>query len=307
MNNKVLITGSHGLVGIAIATALRLKGIKVLCMDLRGHGVEKGDIRNLEQVRKAVAGVDGIVHLAAVSRVIWGEQNPKLCWETNVDALGNILNAAVMSGQKPWIISASSREVYGQPSQLPAEEDCKLAPVNIYGRSKVAGERLVEEAREKGLRACTIRLSNVFGSTADHADRVVPAFVRAALLGKELRVDGADHTFDFTYIDDVARGIVAIVDLLTAGEAAPPPIHFVTGKATTLGELAQLCIEITHSNSKIRLAEPRNFDVANFFGSPARAQAILGWSPQVSLECGLLRLVDAFREARTISALPEVV
>ena len=62
MNNKILITGSHGLVGTAIATALRLKGIKVLCMDLRGRGVEKGDIRNLEQVRKAVAGVDAIIH-----------------------------------------------------------------------------------------------------------------------------------------------------------------------------------------------------------------------------------------------------
>lgn len=109
--------------------------------------------------------------------------------------------------------------LYGRP----ADEETPLRPVNVYAHSKVAGEQLIAEARDRGLRACVIRLSNVYGSTQDHPDRVVPAFARAALLGQPLRIDGCDHTFDFTHISDVVHGIAALVELLVRG-IAPPPI-----------------------------------------------------------------------------------
>ena len=66
------------------------------------------------------------------------------------------------------------------------------------------------------MKACTIRLSNVYGSVDDHEDRVVPAFARAAAFGDELRVQGEENTFDFTYIDDVARGIVLLAEFVDA-------------------------------------------------------------------------------------------
>lgn len=201
---------------------------------------------------------------------------------------------------------ASSREVYGQPDQLPAVEDCPLRPVNVYGRSKLEGERLIEEARDAGLRACTVRLSNVFGSTEDHADRVVPAFAYAAALGRELRVDGMDHTFDFTHVEDVSRGLVRLADLLAAGEPPPPPIHLVSGTPTRLEDLARLAVQYGARNATIRTAAPRDFDVERFFGSPARARALLGWHPRVQLEDGLARLVHAFREAHRAVAMQEI-
>jgi UDP-glucose 4-epimerase len=289
------VTGSSGLVGGALVPALSSRGVEVVSLDLADTGTAQGDVRDPERLRRAITDVDGIVHLAAVSRVIWGERDPNLCWTTNVTGLQNVLELAASSQAKPWVIFASSREVYGQPDCLPATEDCPARPVNVYGRSKVEGERLVLVARRDGVRACTIRLSNVFGSIADHADRVVPAFTHAAALGQELRIDGVEHTFDFTHIDDVTRGIVALVGLLEAGEL-PPPIHFVSGAPTTLGELASMAIRIAGTESGIRLAPPRDFDVARFFGDPGRATALLGWKPQVSLEAGLTRLVHAFRE-----------
>jgi nucleoside-diphosphate-sugar epimerase len=182
-------------------------------------------------------------------------------------------------------------------------EETKLRPVNVYGRSKVEGERLVERAREAGLRACTIRLSNVFGSVSDHADRVVPAFVRAAVQGGELRVDGAGHTFDFTHVDDVARGIVRLAELLALDAPAPAPIHLVTGQPTTLGELAGLAIRLAGTNATLREAPARDFDVARFVGDAERARRILGWRPRVSLRDGLARLIHAFRETRTSEAV----
>lgn len=301
MNHRILITGSSGLVGSALISDFERKGIEIERLDIRASGPNFGDIRDRERVAHAIRHCDGVIQLAAVSRVIWGEQQPELCWSTNVDGLQNILTAATGSTLKPWVIFASSREVYGQAEAFPVIEDCPLKPMNIYGRSKFEGEQLIERARQAGLRACTIRLSNVFGATTDHIDRVVPAFARGAVAGNPLRVDGAGHTFDFTYIDDVARGITRLAELLFTGEAPPPPMHFVSGTPTTLGELAEMVIRIAGSKSLIRYAPPRNFDVERFFGNASRAQNILGWRPQIDLAAGLTRLIGQFSaEARGI-------
>lgn len=299
---RLLVTGSSGLVGGALVAAFEQRGISIAAFDLRGSHGAHGDVRDRERLGRAMSDVDGVVHLAAVSRVIWGEQDPEGCWTTNVGGTRNVIEAAQRAPRSPWVIFASSREVYGQPDALPATEDTPLQPVNIYGRSKVEGERLVEGARDSGLRACTIRLSNVFGSANDHADRVVPAFIRAALLGSELRVDGAEHTFDFTHIDDVARGVVRLAEFLASGAPAPLPIHFVTGRPTTLGDLARLVVRLTGTGAKLRDAPPRDFDVARFYGDAKRARQLLDWSPRVDLDDGLARLIEAFRRPFTTEA-----
>lgn len=297
MNDRILVTGSSGLVGSALSVALASRGATIKHLDIAASGRDHGDVRQLDHVRQAAEGCDGIVHLAAVSRVIWGERDPEFCWATNVDGLRNVLEVASSAPKRPWVIFASSREVYGQPEKLPADEDCPPRPVNIYGRSKVEGERLIEVARTRGIRACTVRLSNVFGRTSDHADRVVPAFARGAALGQELRVDGAAHMFDFTHIDDVANGIATLARLLASGQAPPPPIHLVSGTPTTLDRLAKLAIQLAGTEATIRYAPPRNFDVARFVGSNRRARTLLGWTPRVSLEEGLTTLIQAFRRA----------
>lgn len=246
-------------------------------------------------VQGALAGCAGIIHLAAVSRVIWGERDPEGCRTTNIGGTRNVLDAALAAAHRPWLIFASSREVYGQPQALPATEHTPLDPINVYGHTKIAGERLVAAACDRGLRGAIVRLSNVYGTTADHHDRVVPAFVRAAVSGQPLKVEGADHTFDFTHVDDTARGIATLAELLAAGQPPPPPIHLLTGIPTTLGELAALAIELAGTRAPVNHAPPRNFDVAYFHGSPERARQLLDWSPRVPLRDGLARLVTAVR------------
>ena len=263
--------------------------------DLRADGDQRGDIRDYDRVRRAVLGCRGIIHLAAVSRVIWGELYPELCWSTNVAGLRNVLQAASASSLRPWVIFASSREVYGRPEILPADEDCPLRPINVYARSKVEGERLIDAGRRDGIRASVVRLSNVFGGPNDHPDRVVPAFAHAAVEGRQLRVDGADHTFDFTHVDDVTRGIQSLAQLLSRGGNTPPPIHFVSGIPTTWTELAKMAVEIASSRSTIRFAPPRVFDVDRFIGDPARARRLLGWTPRIPLRRGIERLIRVFR------------
>ncbi len=306
MLDRILITGSSGLVGSAVAPALAARGTNVARFDIHAIGADHGDVRSRERLRDVIDGISGIIHLAAVSRVIWGERDPELCWATNVGGLRNVLEIAASSPLRPWVIFASSREVYGQPDRLPVNESCLVNALNVYGRSKVEGENLVEAARRDGLRACTIRLSNVFGSTNDHPDRVVPAFARGAALGQQLRVDGSDHTFDFTHIDDVTRGIVALVELLVSGKAAPDPIHFVSGVPTTLGQLAAMAVRIAGTGSTIREAPPRDFDVAKFYGNRERAKEVLGWEPRVPLEEGLSRLIHDFRNVHGTAQTQEI-
>ena len=290
----ILITGSEGLIGRALRAALEARGAEVVGLDLLGTGHQYGDVRSLRRIRDALDGCDGVVHLAAVSRVLWGEHDPEECQSTNVGGLRNVLQALDERKRQPWLLFASSREVYGQPRHLPATEDTPLRPVNIYGRSKVEGERLVDDGRSRGVRAATVRLSNVYGRARDHADRVIPAFLRAAISGAPLRVDGAQCTFDFTHIDDTIRGMVAVVDRLAKGQGLPP-VHLVTGRPTTLGELAALAVALAGDRASITEAPPRSFDVARFHGSPERARKLLGWTPRVDLRDGLERLLRDLR------------
>jgi nucleoside-diphosphate-sugar epimerase len=146
----ILVTGSSGLIGAALTRALHHAGYAVRGLDLRGHGADRGDIRHREQVERALDGCVGVIHLAAVSRVIDGERDPEACWETNVTGTGTVLEAALDRVRRPWVVYASSREVYGEPPSLPAGEDAPLAPVNIYGRSKVAAEDQVRAADLNG-------------------------------------------------------------------------------------------------------------------------------------------------------------
>ncbi|HOO89881.1 MAG TPA: NAD-dependent epimerase/dehydratase family protein [Syntrophales bacterium] len=307
VGKKVLVTGSSGLVGSALVSALVSQKAKPILFDIRAQGKAYGDIRNYEKLREAAEGVDGIIHLAAVSRVIWGEKDPVLCRDTNIGGLHNVLEVMNHAQKRPWLIFASSREVYGQPECLPVDENCPIRPVNVYGHTKVEGEELVLKARYHGFRSCVIRLSNVYGSVADYADRVIPAFSKAAAFGDAIYVEGSDNTFDFTHIDDVTRGILTLTELLETEDPAPPPIHFVSGIATTLKELAEMTIRIAQSSSKIHHKPPRAFDVARFYGNPQRANDLLGWKPKVSLEEGLSRLIQGFRDSCIMTGIQETI
>lgn len=297
MSRQILITGSCGLIGRATTTSLHAAGFAVRGFDpLAVAPAHYGDVRDPAAVRAAIAACDGVLHLGAVSRVVWGERDPALCHATNVEGTRHVLAAAAAAPTRPWVIVASSREVYGQADALPVSEDAPRRPMNVYARSKREAEDLAFAARRDGVCAAVVRLSNVYGCALDHRDRVVPAFARAAARGAQLRVEGADRLYDFTHVDDVARGLTTLVERLDAGAEPPPPIHFVSGVGTTLGELAALAVTLAGTRSAITEAPPRDYDVARFQGDPARAAALLGWRARVPLREGLARLVADLRE-----------
>lgn len=282
----VLITGSEGLIGSSLVEYLGQKSILVKRFDIRFHS-NHPDARNVLDklaVKKAVQGCIGIIHLAGTSRVILGEQNPGLCWKNNVEGTSNVIEAALESPYKPWVIYASSREVYGQQDSFPVTEAAPLKPMNIYAHSKVEAEKRIIEARDKGLLTVILRFSNVFGSPYDYPDRVIPAFCRAALLSEPLFVEGSQNIFDFTFVEDVVRGIGEVVSIFLAKSQNLPTIHFTTGRGITLKEAADIIVAKAKSSSLIQETSPRSFDVSRFYGDPALAKNLLRWSSQFSFE-----------------------
>lgn len=297
----ILITGSEGLVGRATIRALADRGISCRQFDIARDPGQ--DTRNERSLEAAVEGVDGVLHLAAVSRVVWAQRDPKLAQEVNVAATQKLVDTVIRQKTRPWMIFASSREVYGEQGSLPVHEDAELSPMNIYARSKVAGEQMVAAAREAGVVSNIVRLSNVYGCTRDHADRVVTAFAHTAALGGELRLDGPENMFDFTHVDDVARGLVALIEATQTGKILPP-IHLLTGRGTTLQMLADLAGRVARKPVSARNAPSRTYDVARFYGDPSRAKELLGWQAEVDIETGFARLADNFfeeAEAKTSS------
>ncbi|MCC5991788.1 MAG: NAD-dependent epimerase/dehydratase family protein [Rhodobacteraceae bacterium] len=279
------------MIGSALCSLLGAQGHDLRCFDLAARGLAHGDVRAPADLDAAVAGCDGVVHLAAVSRVVWAEADPLLCQMTNVTGTRNVVEAIRRAESRAWLILGSSREVYGQAQLLPVAETAPLRPMNHYARSKCAAEQIIAEAACNGLRAAILRFSTVYGSSADHADRVVPAFCRAALSGAPLRLDGAETCLDITHVADVVAGIARVARALDAGRSLPP-LHFTTGQGTRLAELAGMIIALAQSGSTITHAPARAYDVARFVGDPARARNLVGWSPSVRLQDGLADLLD---------------
>ncbi|MBM94477.1 MAG: NAD-dependent dehydratase [Oceanospirillaceae bacterium] len=291
---KILMTGHLGLVGRHLKPLLEKQGYLVQGFDLADGS---GDICQSEQLNKVITDAKGIIHLAAVSRVIWGERDPDLCWRTNAIASEQLLKIALeQSGIKPWVLVTSSREVYGNSDVLPVHDSALVKPMNVYGRAKAYMEEKALEARKFGLNTAVIRLANVYGCTQDHSDRVLPAFCFNAVRNTDLRVDGCNHLFDFTHITDTARGLALVVEQLEHNERNLPPTHLLPGIGTTLGEAAELATKAAGSSSRILEAPSRRYDVSRFIGDPTQAKELFAWQASVTPEQGIKLLVEAFQK-----------
>ncbi len=291
----ILVTGSAGLVGRHVIERLSARGLEVRNFDLRHLPAE--DVRDPEAVSRAVSGVSGILHLAAVSRVIHGERDPENCRRTNLGGLKTVIDAALGERSRPWLLFVSSREVYGDAAKVPASEDAPLSPLNVYAETKVMGERMVTASRDAGLVANVCRLSTVYGSVDDHADRVMPAFCAAAARGGDISVHGDEVVLDPVHVDDATEGLARVVEQSAAGERLPP-IHFVSGRAMSILELAQMAVAAGDPSTRITIDAPRSYDVKRFVGDPARAEALLGWKARIAVEDGIRRFVADFRNVQ---------
>ncbi len=309
---NILVTGGSGFIGSNLAEVLVDKGHNVIILDTKknpkniSNFIDKvkyvqGDVRDNELLDAMFCENEfgGIVHLAAVSRVIWGEENPNNCVDVNINGTRTLLESMKRNKQKPWFIFGSSREVYGEPTELPVCENCPETPVNIYGKTKVVGENLVREYSKKlGLSSAILRFSNVYGNERDILDRVIPRFILSALKGEELEIHGGNQLFDFTHIKDTVNGIVKTIELLENNRGNySEDFHILTGKGTTLQELVKIISQHLDQELDVVYKKSRNYDVEQFVGNPSKATEMLNFKADVLPERGILATIERYKEA----------
>lgn len=248
----------------------------------------RSDIRDAADVKRIFRDCRIVFHLAAQSHVVAAEQDPQYTHETNVEGTRNVLRAARECGVER-VIFCSSREVYGDPDHVPVDENHPFRPKNVYGRSKVAGERMCQEFRARGLRVLALRLANVYGTRARTG--VIPLFMRTALQHRPLSLFGGGQILDFVWVGTVVDA------LMCAGfDASAPEIFNVgSGQGTSIAELATKIMELAHSSSRITMMPQRPLDVTRFIADTNVLCSVLR-VPE--LEPSLARLPDLIRLAR---------
>lgn len=298
---KILLTGSAGFIGSALSVSLEKQGIEVIPFDLKDNPVN--DTRAFANVKEKIKGADGVIHLAAVSRVKLAYENPLECINTNVGGTINVLEAIRQAhGKRPWMIFASSREVFGESRPLPATEETPRHPMNVYGIAKIAGEDLCKIfSKDYGLKTRVLRFSNVYTSVNDQLDRVIPKFILQAARNEDITVNGTgQEIFDFTYIYDTVQGILGCLQEIQRSEQLYNDFILATGRPTSLKELAEIIIKAVGSASKIKYSEGRSYDVNKFYADPAKAKQLLGFNPSMTLENGIKAVVKEFKEKGVI-------
>lgn len=281
---SVLITGSEGLIGKELSRKLEEREINVV-----GYDIKKGkNILDQKSLEKIMSDIDGVVHLAAVSRVIAGYKDPYTAILTNIIGTANLLESIRRKNPACWMIFGSSREVYGETHSAVKESDPRK-PINVYGASKSAGEHITLcYGNNYNLRTFVVRFSNVYGGLNDHVDRVIPRFFIQALENSDLTVYGGKQTFDFVHLSDAVDGLIKLIQkIINSEKLETSTFHFVTGKGVNLVELTNKIIKVTNSKSCIKYLPRREYDVDTFIGDPSVTMKTLGWKPKISIDNGL--------------------
>jgi nucleoside-diphosphate-sugar epimerase len=302
-NMRILVTGGAGFIGSHLVGRLVRDGVgSLILLDnlYRGRIADlktvwdritfvEGDVRDRNVLARVMQDCDLVYHLAAQSNVLGAVQNMEYSFASNVVGTFNVLQAARQAGVQRMVFT-SSREVYGDPQELPVPESAALRPKNAYGASKAAGEMYCKILSASGFETVVLRLANVYGPR--DRERVIPIFVDNALQGLPLTLYGGEQILDFVWIDIVVDALIkaGFGDLITE------PLNIGSGKGTLIQDLARRVLDVTISSSPITLAESRNAEVSRFIADTTKARQLLNVDTPQDPLFGLADVVCCTRE-----------
>jgi nucleoside-diphosphate-sugar epimerase len=310
-----LVTGGAGFIGSHLVEELARRGERVRVVDNLSTGKRQniahltsvefveGDLADLEVARRAVTGVDYVLHQAAIPSVPRSVQDPITSNRANIDASLNILVAARDAGIKRLVYAGSS-SAYGDTPTLPKVETMPTAPLSPYALQKLVAEQYCQIfTRLYGLETVTIRYFNVFGPRQDPSSPysgVISLFISALCEGGQPTIYGdGEHTRDFTYVANVVDGVLRAC---TAAGASGEVINVATGGRISLNTLFKTIRELVNARVEPIYAPPRPGDVKDSQADISKASRVLGYAPIVSFEEGLSRTVAWYRDSQVTVA-----
>jgi len=311
---KVLVTGAGGFIGSHVTELLQREGYQVRALArYNGRGdighlnslpaelldrldIRLGEVTDPFLMRNLVDDCDIVLHLAALIGIPYSYVAPASYVATNVSGTLNVLEACRQAKVRRVIVTSTS-EVYGTALYTPIDEKHPLQGQSPYSASKIGADKLAESYfRSFDVPVVTLRPFNAFGPRQS-ARAVIPTILIQALGGaREIELGNLEARRDLTFVTDTAR---AYLLALTAPDIEGKAIHFGRGEAFSIGEIAALCLKIAGSQATIvsskRRLRPEKSEVGLLLCDSARARALLGWTPQVSLESGIALTADYIR------------
>ncbi|WP_302251430.1 SDR family oxidoreductase [uncultured Alistipes sp.] len=320
---KILVTGGAGFIGSNLCEALLKRGDFVVCLDnfATGHmenliplinqysdtfKLIVGDIRNIDDCRKAVDGVDYVLHEAALGSVPRSIKDPATTNAVNIGGFLNMIIASRDAGIKRFIFAASS-STYGDSKSLPKVEDVIGKPLSPYAITKYVDELYADVFARTydGFEYIGLRYFNVFGRRQDPNGAyaaVIPLFVKKFMNHEAPNINGdGEYSRDFTYIDNVIQMNICAMET-TNPDAVNQIYNTAFGERTTLNQLVSYLKEyLSALDPHIASIEPthgpnRAGDIPHSLASIEKAQKLLGYDPEFSMKDGLKEAVKWYWE-----------
>mgnify|MGYP002603801845 CR=1 FL=1 len=319
---KVLVTGGAGFIGSNLCEHLLENGYSVRCLDNFATGkwqniiplverfpdsfeIQVGDIRNINDCRKATDGMEYVMHEAALGSVPRSITDPITTNDVNITGFLNMLVASRDAGIKRFIFAASS-STYGDSTNLPKVEEVIGKPLSPYAITKYVDELYADVfARTYGIEYIGLRYFNVFGRRQDPHGAyaaVIPLFVKRFMNHEAPNINGdGEYSRDFTYIDNVIQ-----MNMLAMSTTNPQAINQIYntafGERTTLNQLVEYLQEFLGAKDaeilKIKATHGPNRlgDIPHSLASIDKAVRLMGYSPKYSMRQGLQEAVDWYWE-----------
>jgi len=304
---SVLVIGGAGYIGSHAARALRRHGYEAVIYDNLSTGYRElaegfelvvGEVADTSKLASVMKQVDSVMYFAANSLVPESVKNPRKYFTNNVICGLNMLHTAMDNGVGKVIFS-STCSVYGEPEESPITEETVKQPCNPYGVTKLLLEHALDAYEQAyGLHYMSLRYFNAAG--ADESGEIgelhrpethlIPACL-TAILGerKELEVFGDDYPTpdgtcirDYIHVNDLAEAHVLALKHLETGKSSAA-INLATGRGSSVKEVITAAEEVTGRKVPHRLVPRRAGDPASLVADPTRAQQVLGWKAQRSL------------------------
>lgn len=303
---KILVTGAGGFIGSHVVEQLCEAGHQVRALvhyrsdGGRGHldslpgglhslvEVVAGDVTDAFQTHRFVEGCDAVCHLAALIGIPYSYAAPASYVATNISGTLNILEACRTLSVKRLVVTSTS-EVYGTARYAPIAESHPLQGQSPYSASKIAADKLAESYHNSfDLPVVILRPFNTYGPRQS-ARAIIPTVLTQALSGAtEIHLGNLEPKRDLTFVTDTARAFQLAVE--TPGIEGET-IHFGSGRAITIGELAQKCLDIVGSKAQLvsqaDRIRPEKSEVGLLLCEAEKAKRLLGWDSLTTLDEGL--------------------